>query len=468
MRHKGVILDGKEYTDIVNSMYKFRRFSYNSREDWMNVFDQPGQLFFKILFHFDDGADANGLLGISDMNFNADRTAGFTNIVDQNSGVDSYRDSNGDPVPGQSYLANTAFHFLLRNNELTRANMLIDFVELLSEINSNHPWYWKSISGLEALMERKVLSKEVKIEDESPKITIKCLEDAYDSRIGTLLDLYRAICFDYRNKREIVPANLRKFDMDICIFQTPTASMHKIKKKDSTLVGSVVNNVFQKNNPPVSDVKYQIPKDGTESVNYTSCKIIELKNCEINFNSSKSGYGELTNDEGFKNEYSIEISVDDAYENRFNEVLGYNIGDFISFSNYVDDGNPMGGSTMTTKYNNANSLASKLDISSMVDNLTNTVVSKAKTLGAGYALGNIHTASLANISNFVSNPQAAINSKIAGAVGGAIDNSIAESDRRKELDSLIGKKLPGYPTFEEKIAQLRGRFNSNRNLFNSL
>ncbi len=460
MKKQSIILDGGEYNNIVSSMYKFRRFSFNGKEELMNIFDQPGQLFFKILFHFGTDNDANGLLGISNMDFggsNVDRVASFKNIVDQSSGVSSYRNEKGEPVGNQTYLANTAFHYLLRNNELTRAGMLVDFVKLLSEISSDYPWYWKSISGLDSLMERKMFSKEFKLEDDPSKITIKCLEDAYDNRIGTLLDLYKSICYDYMNKREIVPANLRKFDMDIYIIQSPTKTMHKITQD---------NNLLSDSGAPKSDMKYGIPSDSTSLASHTSCKVIELKNCEFVFNSNKTGYGELINDEGFKNEYTIEISVDDAYENRYNEVLGYNIGDFILFNSFSDDGTPSVSAPDESTFKN--NILTKLDVSSILNNTVNTVTGKAKNLAKSRLLGNIHGMSLSNVQNFISNPTQSISSSISGAIGQSIDNALAGSNKREELTGVIGKKLPGYPTFEEKMARLKSKFNSDRNLFNSV
>jgi hypothetical protein len=74
---------------------------------------------------------------------------------------------------------------------------------------------------LDTALERKIITEtDFKLEDRK-SIVIKCLPDAYDNRIGTLLDLYRSICYSYTNKKEIVPANLRKFDMGIYIFNTP-------------------------------------------------------------------------------------------------------------------------------------------------------------------------------------------------------------------------------------------------------
>ena len=169
----------------------------------INRFDTPNARFYKLVFYF---SDESGLLGLDGIN-------GFTDDVTKGlDGIDVKKDR----------IKNTAYNFLLLNDELERAEMLKNFLILLSEINSKSPWYFQEISGIDGALERKVFSEgELKIEDKPNQFTIKCLNDAYDDRIGTLLDLYRASCFSYQNKKEIVPRNLRKFNMGILLFSAP-------------------------------------------------------------------------------------------------------------------------------------------------------------------------------------------------------------------------------------------------------
>ena len=138
----------------------------------INRFDTPNALFYKLVFYF---SDESGLLGLDGIN-------GFTDDVTKSlDGIDVKKDR----------IKNTAYNFLLLNDELERAEMLKNFLILLSEINSKSPWYFQEISGIEGALERKVFSEgELKIEDKPNQIAIKCLNDAYDDRIGTLLDLY--------------------------------------------------------------------------------------------------------------------------------------------------------------------------------------------------------------------------------------------------------------------------------------
>lgn len=259
----------------------------------INRFDTPNALFYKLVFYF---SDESGLLGLDGIN-------GFSDDVTKSlEGIDVKKDR----------IKNTAYNFLLLNDELERAEMLKNFLILLSEINTKSPWYFQEISGIDGALERKVFSEgELKIEDKPGQFTIKCLNDAYDDRIGTLLDLYRACCFSYQNKKEIVPRNLRKFNMGILLFSAP------MRGKGG------------KSGDPNNRIK--IPSIGERNLYIPSTKLIEFRNCEFDYNSAKSPFATLnTSDAPFSPEYTITINYDDCYESRYNEIMQEIITDFIN------------------------------------------------------------------------------------------------------------------------------------------
>lgn len=245
-----------------------------------NLFDTPGKKFFKILFYF--GVDNN------DMDI---PTGGLLSPTWNTIGTNT-----------RYYEYNSAWAYLKMNDENERAEKLEQFVSLLSNINSNSPWYFSSIGGLQEAIERKSASEgKLEIPDDR-KFTITCLPDAFDNRITTLLELYRDITWSWSNKREVLPANLRKFDMAIYIFEAPTKFWHD---KDDTL--GITNGRFK-----------------------PSYKMFEFHNCEIDYNSIKSGWNEITNTEGFTPVYTIEIKYDDCYEVSYNEFMMRQIGDVIT------------------------------------------------------------------------------------------------------------------------------------------
>ena len=288
------------YGDLIKNRNDFRI----TDRVGINRFDTPNALFYKLVFYF---SDESGLLGLDGIN-------GFDTDVLQNDIVKTKSD-NGNKIytfdPKTQNIKNTAYNFLLLNEELERAEMLKNFLILLSEINSKSPWYFQEINGIDTALERKIFSEgELKIEDKPGQFTIKCLNDAYDDRIGTLLDLYRASCFSYQNKKEIVPRNLRKFNMGILLFSAP------IRGKGGKS--------GDKNN------RIEIP-NGIEDYYIPSTKLIEFRNCEFDYNSSKSPFGTLNTSEApFSPEYTITINYDDCYESRYNEIMQEIITDFIN------------------------------------------------------------------------------------------------------------------------------------------
>ena len=106
------------YGDLIKNRNDFRI----TDRVGINRFDTPNALFYKLVFYF---SDESGLLGLDGIN-------GFTDDVTK--GLDSI-DAKKDRIK------NTAYNFLLLNDELERAEMLKNFLILLSEINSKSPWY---------------------------------------------------------------------------------------------------------------------------------------------------------------------------------------------------------------------------------------------------------------------------------------------------------------------------------------
>ena len=136
--------------DLIKERNQFRMVDY----DGLGRFDTPSALFYKLVFYFSDESGLLGLNGINGFNDNVqERLSGFTH--------DKYR------------LKNTAYNFLLLNDELERAEMLKNFLILLSEINSKSPWYFQEVSGLDTALERKLFSEnEFKVEDKPGQIQI--------------------------------------------------------------------------------------------------------------------------------------------------------------------------------------------------------------------------------------------------------------------------------------------------------
>ena len=125
-----------------------------------------------------------------------------------------YSTINSDGLFGSEQNPNSALYYLKQIGDRARYEMLLDFIRLLSEINSKYDHYFTSISGLSEAWKREFTKpKFVK------EITIDCLE-SLDLRITGLMDLYRKIVYDWENRRYVLPDNLRTFSMTVKVFDT--------------------------------------------------------------------------------------------------------------------------------------------------------------------------------------------------------------------------------------------------------
>lgn len=277
------------YTNIAESIKNFKS------ED----FADPSTLYFKIFFYFSNK--------VIEKDFTSNLLCDSFDFDETNSGNISSRTGWSGNKDDDYVYKNSAYNYLINNDEKERANLLKKFIMLLSEISSNSPWVFSEINGLGDALNYSGIQSQFKTDDENKTITIKTINDGYDERISTLLDLYKSACFSHLNSKEIIPANLRKFDMGIFVFNKPYA--HRRKQH-------FVPTISQNNN--IKDL-----------LNISSCKYIELTDCEIMHNSGNSIFDSLDNKEGTNPENEIIISYNNCFTNRFNEFALDQIGDFI-------------------------------------------------------------------------------------------------------------------------------------------
>lgn len=282
---------------INGSPWGYKNLNY-IRNEWRkntDALDAPGHLYFKIFFHFlADEPMGNGLLHPSWMTSEG-RWMTQTNFSHRAKELDYWRHSS-------------AWSYLKQNGEEERAAYIKKFIEMLSNLSTDSPWYFQSIGGLGDAIQRSIT--EVK-EDERKKLSLSILEDSEDQRIGTLLDLYRMSVWSDTFRREILPTNLRRFDMTVVLFSSGVDGIH------------YTHNLFSSFN-----------KTGNEEP--ASYKIFEFHDCEFDYNSISSGLGELSNTEGFTPKYTIDITFNNFSEvrhNAFIEDLG-EIKDLVATDNY--------------------------------------------------------------------------------------------------------------------------------------
>lgn len=315
--------DPLSYETILADRLRFRQAGGPNSSDF-NIYDTPSNTYFRLLFHFFDSIDS----GI-------DQGAGLLHPTwfDVNGAwVSQKNQSRADELDYWKH--STAWSYLMMNDEQDRAKYLRKFIELLSSINSQSPWYFQKLKGLDEALNRKQITEDFMFKDRY-RISLECLPDSVDQRLGTLLDLYRASVWSWRMKREIVPANLRKFDMSIVIFQAPIQALHTPvhQPKISDVLGRASKWVSQDDPDYATINPKNLGKHVSKNTYIGSFKVFELHNCEFDINSSKSVYSEMDNKEGtIDPTYTINIDFDDILERRYNEFMEHDshyFGDMV-------------------------------------------------------------------------------------------------------------------------------------------
>ena len=261
------------YKDFINERVSFQK-------GLDSIATQPAWLYFKLFFKFDT---SYGLLG----------------------GIMQSSD-------GSKFAANnTAIQYLTRNSNKTNDNMegriksLIKFVRSLSYISSNAPWFFKSVKDVNNALNMNLnnLTAEKSIE-------IECSEEATDLRLLTLMDFYKYAAYDAINQKEILPENLRKFDLDIVVFQSPIRYLQTSTRdlKGRTTVYKNLN-----------------------SANMTdrmSFKLFSFQGCEIDYSTLNTMLPQtFSNQAPFQSSPTFKIKYDRVYQHNQNEFAKVLFGD---------------------------------------------------------------------------------------------------------------------------------------------
>lgn len=260
------------------------------RMNWQKGIDsfgsEPGWFYFKIFFHFNTSTGLfGGILG--------DNTSQFPGHNCANKYLEAWK---GHYIPesiGQ------------------RQKSLKYFVNCLNNISVNAPWFFQSVSGLD-----KVGIENMNEPWKNNSIEIKCLEESIDMRLTKLMDYYKFAAFDYINYKEIIPENLRKFDMSIVLFGLPIRYLDT----NSKIMGEKFSG--RQLNPSIS---------GSNKMTF---KLYSFKNCEFDMSSlNASTPGEVTVNEPFQmGKSTIKIN----YQKVFSGTQDGFGGEFVSDLGLID------------------------------------------------------------------------------------------------------------------------------------
>lgn len=315
----------------------------NERNIWLkqitNKLNGPSLFYFKIFFDFNTNY---GLFG----------------------GV-----LNSNYVPTNSALQYLSLweHYYGTNYVKDRCTSLIQFTKLLSYISMYSPWFFKSVKNLQAAS-----SPYTKEFGKEKSIDIELEEEAIDMRISTLFSLYKYACFDDINCREVIPENLRKFNMIIVLFESPIKYIHTPIVHD--------NYVDKKNYKSLFNSK-------SELSNMMSFKTYVFKNCEFSKETLNSYIkSDISNESGFNlGKNSIKIKYDRVYEYLSNEYMGLLIG-----SDSIYYYNENGILPTYNIYNDAkDNMINNSNVTTATESLIRDNIQTILKNNTNYALGNI-------------------------------------------------------------------------------
>ena len=273
------------YDDFINSRAIFQKGIHSP-------FSIPGFFYFKVFFKFDT---QHGLLGgiMNNGLSNVKMSAKPTKL-----GVLDTWEYDIEELDGGGAIAsiNSAVKYLHTINKSKRYKMsqpdermkaLIKFTKMLSHISSKEPWFIKSIKGLSQ-------ADSIKLEDMSKEkiIELGMGMEAIDMRLTTMFDLYRYATYDMMNCREVIPDNLRKFEMQVVVFNVPLKNFHQALK--------------------TTDGNFGYKRlAGDDRMSY---KIYTFQNCEFDLESFGSGMPDLdTEKPGELGHHTIKIKYDRVY-----------------------------------------------------------------------------------------------------------------------------------------------------------
>lgn len=261
------------YKDFINERVSFQK-------GLDSIATQPAWLYFKLFFKFDT---SYGLLG----------------------GI--MKSSDGSKFAAN----NTAIQYLTRNWSKTNDNMgarrksLVKFVRSLSYISSYAPWFFKSVKDVNNALNMNLdnLTAEKSIE-------IECSEEATDLRLLTLMDFYKYAAYDAINQKEILPENLRKFDLDVVVFQSPIRYL-QTSTRDLKGRKTVYKNL-----------------NASNMTDRMSFKLFSFQGCEIDYSTLNTMLPQtFSNQTPFQSSPTFKIKYDRVYQHNQNEFAKVLFGD---------------------------------------------------------------------------------------------------------------------------------------------
>lgn len=195
-----------------------------------------------------------------------------------------------------------------------RADMLDRFVGLLRKINQELPWFWQTLSGLEVSRQFGKMEEPWRGADK-PKVEIECLENI-ELTGAALIDLYKRACYDFSRWVEVIPKNLRYFEMmvfvtEIRTFQQKASDALKDSRGNYGLYGD-----------SQSTIQNDVAVNSDMSIDAQPIFVTKLGFCEFDIDSTNELWADLSkNPEMAKDKIGIFWNTAEQMD----QLYGYNL-----------------------------------------------------------------------------------------------------------------------------------------------
>lgn len=285
---------------------------------------------------------------------------------------------------------NSALAYLNRIGQTKRYELLGRFINVLSRVNSEASWIFQSLDGLEDVYNTPFHEVEV-----DKTVTINTLE-TLDTKIMSLMQMYRQIAYDYDRMVEVLPANLRRFSMSIYLYDF--RNFDNLKQDNVDFLQTVKNQDIRQLNHTLFDFGYCEFQTTSGSVPISQASNVEstplTNNIAIRFRkfAVSSLFKSITGDKELKAEATTLVQAGATNETpdlrpaRGIDRIRQNVNDDISA--LLDD------ETWKTKARD------------IVTDAGRTLVDRVRARLTSLYLGNIHGFSLDDLLRVATNPSA--------------------------------------------------------------
>ena len=193
-----------------------------------------------------------------------------------------------------------------------RSEKLRSFIKTIKLINKEMPWYWKSITGIDRVMDFNMLEPYWGGAD--AKLEIECNE-SINLAISGLMDLYREAVYNFKGWTQVLPENYKRFNLYVTI-----AEVREIQttRKDRTGNDVAINDAITADSKPTF--------------------VFKFTGCQFDITSAKETFSELNSSEPSQPSPKIRITYKGVEKYKAQYLQGL-------LSEVIDDGPGVGTET---------------------------------------------------------------------------------------------------------------------------